>query len=222
MAKTLQTIDWSNIDTVLLDMDGTLLDLHYDNYFWSEYLPLQISQRDGISLQAAKDAVIPVLRSTTGTLPFYCIDHWSKVFELDILTLKKQVAHKIALRDGARGFLQNLRQKNKHIVLATNAHRATIDLKIAQTKLHGSFNEISSSHDYGFAKEHREYWSHLSRDKAINLQRCLFIDDNHNVLAAAQKSGVHYVIGIRKPDSQRAEITSTDFLMTNDFRELMH
>ena len=26
-------IDWTSIDTVLLDMDGTLLDLHYDNAF---------------------------------------------------------------------------------------------------------------------------------------------------------------------------------------------
>ena len=27
---------WRDIDTVLLDMDGTLLDLHYDNHFWLE------------------------------------------------------------------------------------------------------------------------------------------------------------------------------------------
>ncbi|HNG60363.1 MAG TPA: haloacid dehalogenase, partial [Cellvibrionaceae bacterium] len=32
-------IPWQAIDTLLLDMDGTLLDLHYDNYFWLEYLP---------------------------------------------------------------------------------------------------------------------------------------------------------------------------------------
>ncbi|MEC7663678.1 MAG: haloacid dehalogenase, partial [Pseudomonadota bacterium] len=25
-------LDWQNIDTVLLDVDGTLLDLHYDNF----------------------------------------------------------------------------------------------------------------------------------------------------------------------------------------------
>ena len=27
-------IDWQSIDDVLLDMDGTLLDLHYDATFW--------------------------------------------------------------------------------------------------------------------------------------------------------------------------------------------
>ncbi|MDH3916294.1 MAG: haloacid dehalogenase, partial [Chromatiales bacterium] len=31
--------DWSTVDTVLLDMDGTLLDLRFDNYFWQELVP---------------------------------------------------------------------------------------------------------------------------------------------------------------------------------------
>ena len=31
--------DWRAIDTVLLDMDGTLLDLRFDNYFWLELVP---------------------------------------------------------------------------------------------------------------------------------------------------------------------------------------
>ncbi|MEC8348362.1 MAG: haloacid dehalogenase, partial [Pseudomonadota bacterium] len=29
-------LDWQNIDTVLLDVDGTLLDLHYDNFVWDQ------------------------------------------------------------------------------------------------------------------------------------------------------------------------------------------
>ncbi len=34
-------IDWDNIDTVLLDMDGTLLDLGFDNWFWQPHVPEQ-------------------------------------------------------------------------------------------------------------------------------------------------------------------------------------
>lgn len=30
---------WQEIDTVLLDMDGTLIDLHFDNYFWQRLVP---------------------------------------------------------------------------------------------------------------------------------------------------------------------------------------
>lgn len=32
-------IDWQAVDTVLLDMDGTLLDLAFDNYFWQKLVP---------------------------------------------------------------------------------------------------------------------------------------------------------------------------------------
>ncbi|MCP4043692.1 MAG: haloacid dehalogenase, partial [Gammaproteobacteria bacterium] len=34
-------INWNSIHTVLLDMDGTLLDLHFDNQFWLEHVPLR-------------------------------------------------------------------------------------------------------------------------------------------------------------------------------------
>lgn len=32
-------IAWQEVDTVLLDMDGTLLDLAFDNYFWQTLVP---------------------------------------------------------------------------------------------------------------------------------------------------------------------------------------
>ena len=32
-------IAWQEVDTVLLDMDGTRLDLAFDNYFWQTLVP---------------------------------------------------------------------------------------------------------------------------------------------------------------------------------------
>ncbi len=216
------SIDWNEIDTVLLDMDGTLLDLHYDNHFWLEHLPRVVSERDGISLQSAKDAVIPRLRRDAGTLPFYCIDYWSAVFDLDILALKRQAADKIAVREGARTFLNRLRAARKRVVLTTNAHRDTIDMKLDKTGLVSFFETVSSSHDYGFAKEHNQYWHVLARDKNINLDASLLIDDNHEVLESAKSSGVNCVIGVHQPDSRRPALEVGDYPMTNDFHELLN
>ena len=214
-------VDWSTVDTVLLDMDGTLLDLHYDNYFWAEFLPLKFSEREKITLQEAKDSVIPTLRETYGTLPFYCIDHWSRVFEFDILDLKRQVSHKIAIRDGALAFLQHLQSSDQRVVMATNAHRATVDLKLDKTQLHEYFDAISSSHDYGVEKENRLYWDSLVDDLDIDLSRSLFIDDNTHVLDAARDVGVGQLIGVRTPDSQRPAVEESTYWLTEDFSDLI-
>ena len=214
-------VEWTEVDTVLLDMDGTLLDLHYDNYFWAEYLPLKVSERDGLTIQEAKDSVLPTLLETSGTLPFYCIDHWSRVFALDILELKRQVAHKIAVRSGALAFLQHLRRSEKRVVMATNAHRATIDMKLDRTRLHDYFDAISSSHDYGAEKENRLYWTSLVDDLDINLGRSLFIDDNSRVLDSARDSGVGQLIGVRTPDSRREAVKDNGYWLTEDFSELI-
>ena len=41
--------DWENIETVLLDMDGTLLDLHFDNHFWLQHVPVCYAEKHGLS-----------------------------------------------------------------------------------------------------------------------------------------------------------------------------
>lgn len=42
-------IAWQDVDTVLLDMDGTLLDLAFDNYFWQKLVPETYGAKQGIS-----------------------------------------------------------------------------------------------------------------------------------------------------------------------------
>jgi len=50
-------IAWQEVDTVLLDMDGTLLDLAFDNYFWQKLVPETYGAKLGISPQAAQAAI---------------------------------------------------------------------------------------------------------------------------------------------------------------------
>ena len=47
-------IDWNQIDTVLLDMDGIDLDLRFDNHFWLEYVPQRYAETQGLELAVAK------------------------------------------------------------------------------------------------------------------------------------------------------------------------
>ena len=54
-------IDWSSLDTVFLDMDGTLLDLHFDNHFWLEHLPRRYAEQFDLTPEDAKNTLIPMI-----------------------------------------------------------------------------------------------------------------------------------------------------------------
>ena len=74
---------WQEIETVLLDMDGTLIDLHFDNYFWQQLVPEQWGAARGLDLASAQQALAPVFAGVAGTLNWYCLDHWRRELGLD-------------------------------------------------------------------------------------------------------------------------------------------
>ena len=70
-------LDWQQIDTLFLDMDGTLLDLHFDNYFWLGTCHNAAATRGG-SVEEAKQLIQRKTDSQSGTLNWYCLDYWSQ------------------------------------------------------------------------------------------------------------------------------------------------
>jgi len=187
-------INWSEIDTILLDMDGTLLDLNFDLHFWMEYLPLVLANKHNLTHQESKDKFYPVMRAEEGKLHWYCLDYWQKIFELDIAKLKEDVAHLIQVHPFVLEFLEQARQHNKRIYLVTNAHRKTIQLKMRVTNLEQYFDAIISSHDY--------VWCQLEASIHLNKAKSIFFDDSKTVLKSAKKFGIGTVVAISKPSSQ--------------------
>ena len=213
-------ISWRDIDTVLLDMDGTLLDLHYDNYFWQSYLPQRYADIHGISLAEARQVVTHHSDDTQGTLNWYCLDYWSAVLGLDIVRLKKEVQHKIKERPRSTTFLDFLSDKGKTVVLVTNAHPDTLALKLSLTSIGSRFDSIVSSHQFQWPKESQTFWQMLQRHLTFNPQRTLFIDDSVPILKAAEKFGIKHVMAVHQPDSQMARIVE-DMPAFHNFDELM-
>ena len=196
-------VDWSQIETVLLDMDGTLLDLHYDNYFWRQHLPAVYAEQKGISPDDALEELELVFTRFMGTLDWYCVDFWSTMLSLDIMRYKQEVAHKIGYRPNAQSFLQLCRENVSDLRLITNAHRKVLDLKIVYTELDQYFDCLICSHELNAPKEDVKFWHNLSRMASFNPKTSLFIDDSEPVLDAAASYGIGHIFSIEKPDSKQ-------------------
>jgi len=214
-------IDWNKIDTVLLDMDGTLLDLNFDNHFWQEFVPLKFAEKQGIAIAEAKQLLAPRFKSMEGKLEWYCLDYWSETLELNIAGLKAEIAELIAVLPHVVEFLEKVHQSRHKVLLVTNAHQDSLGLKMEKTCLHRFFDDIISSHTLGFPKEHAEFWHRLQRQQPFEKHNTLLIDDSLAVLNAARQFGIEHLISVSRPDTQRPKKEITDFPAIEDFRELM-
>ncbi|WP_045224053.1 GMP/IMP nucleotidase [Methyloterricola oryzae] len=214
-------IVWDDIDTVFLDMDGTLLDLNFDNHFWQEYIPAKYAERMGMELSAARQELGPKFRAMEGRLEWYCLDYWSEQLQLDVAGLKQEIAGLIAVLPHVPEFLEAARNSGRRLILATNAHPKSLGLKMERTCLNRFFDAIVSSHALGFPKEQPEFWPRLAGQEPFDPARTLLVDDSLPVLRAARVHGVAHLVAVRKHDSQRPSRDIREFCSIEDFSELM-
>jgi len=193
--------EWASIETVCLDMDGTVLDLRFDNLFWLEALPRRWGQQRGLAASEAFAQLKPRFDAKRGTLDWYCIDHWSEELDFDIAALKAEMRDHIRYLPGAVAFLDGVRALGKRLLLTTNAHPISLDIKNRQTGLAGHFDELVSSHEFGVPKESPEFWAQLARGHRVSVASTLFVDDSGPVLQAARTAGVRWIYQVLQPDS---------------------
>jgi 5'-nucleotidase len=198
-----EKLDWTQIDTVLLDLDGTLLDLGFDNDFWLDFIPIEYAAARALTLEAAKADLTPRFRACEGTMNWYCIDYWSRELGLDIHALKRTQADRVAWLPGAQLFLERLRALGKRLVLLTNSHPQVLQIKDEQTGVTGYLDVAISSHVFRVPKESPEFWRAVRAVEPFDLQRSLFVDDSPSVLRAAKEAGIRWVRGVRRISAAR-------------------
>ncbi|AMX03755.1 GMP/IMP nucleotidase [Microbulbifer thermotolerans] len=214
-------LDWREIDTVLLDMDGTLLDLHYDNHFWLDHLPKRYAEIHSLPLDRAQRQLHEEIEALRGTLEWYCLDYWERKLQLDLTEMLRETEDRIALRPQTESFLEGLQKLNKNVYLVTNSHPRGLEHKLEISGIDRWLDGVVSSHDLGHAKEHPDFWAALSKTIVFDADRTLFVDDNESVLAAARDYGIGQLLCIRQPDSRGPLREITDFPAIHQFDEIM-
>ena len=216
----LYMIDWKAIDTVLLDMDGTLLDLYFDNYFWLEHLPIRVAEHRGRPLDEVQAELTEQFAREQGTLNWYCLDYWTRELGLNIRQLKEEIQHLIAFRPHVQDFLAELKASHHRVILVTNAHRQSLDLKLSITQLDQYFDRLISSHDFGVPKEDVQFWDRLQDVEPFDKARTLLIDDSSAVLQSAQRYGIGHLLTILQPDSRKLPRELTEFPGVGEFTQI--
>ncbi|GFO65193.1 GMP/IMP nucleotidase [Geomonas paludis] len=214
-------VDWNLIDTVHLDMDGTLLDRHFDDHFWLEHVPKRYAEKNGISEHAAQEKLHRMFRSQEQTLNWTDLDYWSAQLGLDIPVLKEEVNHLIAVHPFVIEFLLFLRQHGKKIYLVTNAHSKTLNIKLRLTRIGSYFDGIISAHDLGLPKEDPLFWGKLQQKVSYDPERTMLGEDSETNLETARRFGIRYLIHVGRFSSTATPAQSESFHSIHYFSELI-
>lgn len=212
---------WSDIDTVLLDMDGTLLDKYFDDYFWEEYVPKVFAEANDLTPDEAHKVLLDRYQRVENTLQWTDLDYWSEQLQLDIPELKCRIDHLIQVHPYVIDFLRFTQTIGKDVHLVTNAHSKTLAIKMHKSALGPWFSKIVCAEEVGEAKEHPIFWEKLEKILPFDKERTILADDTAKVLQSARHYGIRNLIHVARPSSRLPEKFSLEFPSIRTFQELI-
>ncbi|MBJ8417003.1 HAD-IA family hydrolase [Acinetobacter courvalinii] len=194
----------------MFDMDGTLLDLAFDDFIWNHCLPERHAQVHQCSLEQSQQTLFQFYQQHKHTLSWYSSAFWTAKVGVDVLQLQYQHRQKIGPRAGCHELLQQLKAEGYRCWLLTNADRPGLQLKLENVELRPYFEVMISSEELGHAKEETAFWHKLQQLHPFDPAQAVFIDDTVAVLKSAEDFGITQLFSILQPSSSKAARSVTE------------
>ena len=205
----------------MLDMDGTILDLAFDNYVWKQLVPQRYASHKALPYDVARKRLFAKYAAIQGDLEWYCLDHWSERLGFDVLGLHEEVHDRIEYLPGAEAFLRRVCDMRIKVLLVTNSHPDTLHLKESTLGFAQYFDGLHSSHVYGHAKERQAFWHLLQEEEGFDPRTTLFVDDTVPVLESAVRFGISMPIVVTRPDTSEPIRANGEYVGVKGLQELL-
>lgn len=182
-------------ECLLFDMDGVILDNTYDNDFWQNHIPSVLAKNRKIEFEDAKRLAIQIFNFKKNSKDWYDLDYWSNMLDIDIEEQKKtkESYEKIKLYEGSISCLKKLKNKMK-MILITNAHRKTLNIKLQKYDLSPYFDEMVCAHELHYVKEDIQLWYMLKYKFKIDFAKTVLVEDTIKNINTGLSAGVSRAI----------------------------
>lgn len=187
------TFDWIGVDDVLLDMDGTLLDRDFDNFFFEDELPRRYAALHRMTERAAREKLFALYHVVEGELAWTDLHYWTRTLGIDVVALTQELSDRIGYLPGVEAFLGAVRAKRKRMTVLTNAHAEGVAIKCRKTGVDKQVDRIVNAFEVGCLKMRPEYWPACQKLVGFDPGRSLYIDDDEACLDAARAFGIRHI-----------------------------
>jgi putative hydrolase of the HAD superfamily len=215
------TFDWTGVDDVLLDMDGTLLDRDFDNFFFEDELPRRYAALHRMTEQAAREQLFALYRAVEGELAWTDLHYWTNRLGIDVVALTQELSNRIGYLPGVEGFLGAVRAKRKRMTVLTNAHAEGVAIKCRKTGVDKQVDRIVTAFEVGCLKMRPDYWPACRTLVGFDPGRSLYIDDDEACLAAAEAFGIRHIFHSSRSSTKLPPQPSGRYTPLENLQDLM-